>query len=187
MYPAVSQTVSAIIWRAAGEEEAAEAPNPIIPAWDEVIWGSIAFVILLIVMWKFAYPAIRKAMETRTEKIQSDIDSADTAKREAEELRAQYDSRLTEANAEASQIIEQARGEAERVRQERLAAIEPEIAERFAQAEADIEAARARAIAEVRDEITSLAVGAASQVVMASLDEQAHRRLIDDYIDRVGS
>ena len=184
-------TVMAHLLRAGGSwhaaEEVAEAPNPIIPAWDEVIWGSLAFVILFIVMWKFAYPAIRKAMEGRTEKIQNDIDSAETAKREAQELREQYDARLTEANDEASRIIEEARGEAERVRQERLAAIEPEIAERKAQAEAEIESARAHAMAEVRDEITALAVGAASQVVMASLDEQAHERLINDYIDRVGS
>lgn len=176
------------IWYAAEDAgEAAEAPNPIIPAWDEVIWGSIAFLILLAVMWKFAYPTIRKAMESRTASIQSDIDSADAAKREAQELREQYDSRLAEANAEAARIIEEARGEAERVRQERLAAIEPEIAERRLAAEADIEAARNRAMVEVRGEITALAVGAASRVVMASLDEDAHRRLVDDYIDQIGS
>ena len=180
--------IPAALWRLAEDSEAvAEAPNPIIPAWDEVIWGSLAFVILLIVMWRFAYPMIRKAMEGRTEKIQNDIDSAETAKREAEELRAQYDSRLAEASAEARRIVEEARTDAERVRQERLAAIEPEIAERFSQAEADIAAARTRAMAEVRDEITALAVGAAGQVVMANLDAQAHQRLIDDYINRVGS
>ena len=76
---------------------------------------------------------------------------------------------------------------AETVRQERLAAIEPEIAERRAQAEADISAARARAMAEVRADITSIAVGAAEQVVLANIDEAAHARLIDDYITRVGN
>ncbi|HCB34119.1 MAG TPA: ATP synthase F0 subunit B [Acidimicrobiaceae bacterium] len=178
----------AALWSSAegAGEAVAEAPNPIIPAWDEVIWGSLAFLILLVVMWKFAYPAIRKAMEGRTARIQAEIDAAAAANREAQELRARYDARLVEADAEAARIVEAARGEAERVRRERLAAIEPEIAERRAQAEADIEAARVRALADVRSQITSLAVGAASQVVMASLDADAHRRLIDDYIDNVG-
>ncbi|WP_419840818.1 F0F1 ATP synthase subunit B [Candidatus Poriferisodalis sp.] len=170
---------------AATEGEASS--NPIVPEWNEVIWGTAAFVILLIVMWKLALPPIRRAMEARTERIQSDLDAAASAKAEAEELRAAYDSRLAEAHAEAARIIEEAKGAAEAVRQERLAAIEPEIAERRAQADADIEAARARAMAEVRADITSIAVGAAEQVVRASIDEAAHARLIEDYIARVGN
>lgn len=164
-----------------------ESSNPIIPAWFEVVWGSIAFFLLLIVMWKLALPPIRRAMEARTERIQGDLDAAANAKTEAEELRASYDARLAEANAEAARIIEEARAQAEEVRQERLAAIEPEIAERRAQAEADIEAARERAMAEVRSDITSIAVGAAEQVVLASIDEAAHAQLIEDYIERVGN
>jgi len=167
--------------------EGESTSNPIIPEWFEVIWGSIAFFLLLIVMWKLALPPIRRAMEARTDRIQGDLDAAASAKAEAEELRASYDSRIAEANAEAARIIEEARAAAEAVRQERLAAIEPEIAERRAQAEADIAAARERAMAEVRSDITSIAVGAAEQVVRASIDEAAHAQLIEDYIERVGN
>ena len=39
------------------------ASNPILPVWNEIIWGGMAFAILFIVMAKFAYPAIKKAME----------------------------------------------------------------------------------------------------------------------------
>ena len=114
-------------------------------------------------MAKFAYPAIKKAMEARAEKIQGDLDAADTARAEAEELRSEYDSKIAEAQAEASRILESARAEAEQVRQDRLAAIEPEIEEKRAQADADIEAAKARALADLRTQVTSLAVGAAEQ------------------------
>jgi len=60
-------------------------------------------------------------------------------------------------------------------------------AERRAQAEADIEAAKDRALADVRAQVTSLAVGAAEQVVRSSLDEAAYARLVDDYIESVGN
>ncbi|HJL99114.1 MAG: F0F1 ATP synthase subunit B [Acidimicrobiales bacterium] len=172
---------------AAAEEAVAEAPNPIIPAIDEVIWGTLSFLILFVVMAKYAYPALKKAMEARSEKIQGDLDAADTARSEAEGLRAEYDAKLSEAQAEAGRILEAARSEAEQVRQDRIAAIEPEIAERRAQAEADIEAAKARALADVRTQVTSLAVGAAEQVVRSSLDEAAYARLVDDYIESVGN
>ena len=73
------------------------------------------------------------------------------------------------------------------MRQDRLAAIETDIAEKRAQAEADIEAAKDRALADLRAQVTSLAVGAAEQVVRSSLDEAAHARLVDDYIESVGN
>ncbi|MBV29855.1 MAG: F0F1 ATP synthase subunit B, partial [Actinobacteria bacterium] len=107
--------------------EGGAPPNPIIPEITEVIWGSLSFLILFIVMAKYAYPAIKKTMEARTAKIQNDLDAADAARSDAEALRGEYDSKIAEAQAEASRIIEAARGEAEQVRQERLAAIEPEI------------------------------------------------------------
>ncbi len=165
----------------------AEAPNPIIPAMDEVIWGTLSFLILFAVMAKFAYPALKKAMDARSEKIQGDLDAADSARSEAESLRAGYDAKLAEAQAEAARIIEAARSDAEQVRQDRIAAIEPEIAEKRAQAEADIEAAKDRALADLRAQVTSLAVGAAEQVVRSSLDEAAYARLVDDYIESVGN
>ena len=165
----------------------AEAPNPIIPAMDEVIWGTLSFLILFAVMAKYAYPALKKAMDARSEKIQGDLDAADSARSEAESLRAGYDAKLAEAQAEAARIIEAARSDAEQVRQDRIAAIEPEIAEKRAQAEADIEAAKDRALADLRAQVTSLAVGAAEQVVRSSLDEAAYARLVDDYIESVGN
>ena len=126
-------------------------------------------------------------MEARSEKIQGDLDAADTARSEAEGLRAEYDAKLSEAQAEAGRILEAARSEAEQVRQDRIAAIEPEIEVKRAQADADIEAAKARALADVRSQVTSLAVGAAEQVVRSSLDEAAYARLVDDYIESVGN
>lgn len=167
------------------EEE--EAANPIIPEWNEIIWGSLAFLILFIIMWKYAYPAIRKAMEDRTAKIQGDIDAAETARAEAEQLRAEYDSRIADAQQEANRILEQARQDAESVRQERIAAIDTEIAERRAQADADIEAAKARAQTEVRAQVSALAIGAAEAIVERSLDDETNRQLVENFIDRVGN
>ena len=171
----------------AAADAGGKASNPILPVWNEIIWGGAAFALLFIVMAKFAYPAIQKVMDARSEKIQSDLDAADSARSDAESLRGEYDAKLAEAQAEAARIIEAARSDAEQVRQDRIAAIEPEIAEKRAQAEADIEAAKDRALTDLRAQVTSLAVGAAEQVVRSSLDEAAHARLVDDYIESVGN
>ena len=167
--------------------EEQEAPNPIIPEWNEIIWGGLAFLILLVFMWKYAYPAIKKAMDARTERIQTQIDEADRARAEAEELKAQYEVQLAEARTEASRLIEEARQQAESVRQERIAAIDAEIAERRASAEADIAAARARALADLQSQVLDLAIGAAESVVEANLDRDANARIVESFIQRVGA
>jgi len=169
----------------AGEEQ--EAPNPILPATNEIIWGSLAFIILFVVMWKYAYPGIRKAMQVRSERIQADLDAAEQAKTEAAALKAEYEAKLVEARTEASAIIDEARTQAETVRQERLAGLDAELAERRAQADADIEAARNRAEAEIRTQVADLAISAAEMIVERSLDDQTNRQLVENFIDRVGN
>ena len=169
------------------EGEAQEAPNPIVPDITEVIWGTLAFLILLFFMWKYAYPAVRTAMEARTAKIQGDIDAAEQARSEAEELKVSYAAELSQAKTEASRIIEEAREQAEVVRRERIAAIDGEIAERRAQADADIVAARERALAEVRGQVAEMAIGAAESVIEANLDREANTRLVESFIERVGA
>jgi F-type H+-transporting ATPase subunit b len=171
-----------------GEEaEEQEAPNPIIPAWNEVIWGTLAFVILFVVMWRYAYPGIRKAMQDRSARIQADLDAAEQAKAEAAALRSEYEAKLAEARGEAQSIIEEARMQAETVRQERLATLDAELADRRAQADADIDAARRRAEAEIRTQVGDLAIAAAELVVERNLDTDTNRQLVENFIDRVGT
>ncbi len=167
---------------------ASEEPNnPILPVTNEIIWGGIAFFLLLGLLSKVAYPAMRKAMDDRTAKIQGDLDAAEQAKDEAEALKAEYAAKIAEAKAEASRILEEARSEAESVRAERIGAIDGEIAAMRASADADIEAAKERAMSEMRSQVTALAVGAAERIVEQSLDADAHAQLVNNFIDRVGN
>ena len=64
--------------------EGVEAPNPILPATDEIVWGTVAFVVLFLLMWKFAIPAIKKTMVARSARIEGDLASADKAKTDAD-------------------------------------------------------------------------------------------------------
>jgi len=164
-----------------------QSPNPILPDMVEIVWGGLAFLILFILMAKYAYPGIQKVMDDRANKIQGDLDAAESAKTEAEQLRSDYDLKLAEAKVEASRIIDDARQEAEVVRQERISAIDGEIAEKRTAAEAEIVAAQDRALQEMRGQVTALAVGAAERIVESNLDAAAQTQLVDNFIDRVGS
>ncbi len=167
--------------------ECQEAPSPILPEVNEIIWGAVGFFVVFgFLFWKGA-PAIKKTMNDRTEKIRGEIEGAEAAKAEADKVLATYHAQLADARNEAARILEEARQDADAVKQERIAAIQPEIDEMRARAAADIEASKAQALSELRGEITAIALGAAERVVERNLDDATNRALIDSYIDSVGA
>jgi F-type H+-transporting ATPase subunit b len=164
-----------------------EAPSPIMPAVDEFIWGSIAFLVLLFLLWKFAYPSIKQGMEARTERIRADLASAEDAKSEAQTVLDQYRAQLADAKAEAGRIIEEARAAADAVKRDHEARLQTELADIRARAVADIDSAKAQAMADLRGEVAQLAIGAAEVVVGRSLDEATQVQLVEDYINQVAA
>ncbi len=168
-------------------EECNESPSPILPAADELIWGSISFLILFGLMWKFALPAIKKGMEARTERIRNDLSAAESAKTEAEAVLGRYNADLSNARTEAARIIEEARQAADALKRDQEGRLQVELAEIRARATADIESAKVQALADLRGEVAELAVGAASAIVRKNLDPASQAQLIEDYINQVGA
>ena len=166
-------------------EGCVEAPSPILPELDEIIWGGLAFLILFAFMWWKGIPAVKRAMDARSEKIRSDLDAADLAKADALRTKSEYEAQLADAKTAAAAIIDEARAQADQLRQDLQARAEADIAEQRFRAAADIESSRRQAIDDLRTEVAAIAVGAAERVVGASLDADVHRSLIDGYIDDV--
>ncbi|MBI1844074.1 MAG: F0F1 ATP synthase subunit B [Actinobacteria bacterium] len=163
-----------------------EAPNPILPAVDEMVWGTLAFLVVFFGIAKFGYPAIKKGMDDRTARIAGDLDAADKAKVDAETVRNEYERRLADAKNEASRIIEEARQAADGVRRDLIARAEAEAEElRRRNAEA-VAGERGRVMAEMQGQVASLAIELAEKVVEASLDREANLQLIENYINSVG-
>ncbi len=164
-----------------------EAPSPILPAADEFIWGSISFLVLLFLLWKFAYPSIKQGMEARTERIRADLAGAEDAKSQAETVLEQYRAQLADAKAEAGRIIEEARDAADAVKRDHESRLQTELAEIRARAVADIESAKAQAMADLRGEVAQLAIGAAETVVGRNLVVATQVQLVEDYINQVAA
>ncbi len=168
-------------------ESCLEAPNPIIPEVTEIIWGGIAFVVLLVLMqWKL-FPAVKRGMDRRAEKIRDDLDAAETARTEALEVKAGYEAELADARSEAGRIIEAARSDAEQVRADLIARAEEEAAELRQRSDVDVEAAKRQALADLQSEVSEIVIGAAEQVIGQNLDHDAQMELIESYINDVGS
>lgn len=168
-------------------EKCQKAPNPILPATNEIIWGALSFAILLFVLWKFALPPIRKTMEARSERIRSDLAQAEAARAEAEAVLNRYQQQVANAQGEAQRIIEEARQTAAALRADLQRRAEEEIGDMRRRAQGEVEAAKQQAIADLRAEVATLALSAAERVVERSLDRETQLQLIENYINQVGT
>jgi F-type H+-transporting ATPase subunit b len=171
----------------AAEEISVKAKNPILPEGKEIVWAVISFAIVFgLLAWK-AWPAIKKALKDRENRIRGDLERAEQARLEGEASLEEYRKQLAEARSEAARIIEEARLAAEQVRQERIAAIDGEIAEHRARAQEDIRLATERAMGELQSRVAELSIELAEKVVEHNLDHETQIRLIENYINQVGS
>ena len=168
-------------------DDCQKAPNPILPATNELIWGGLAFVVLFGLLAKFGYPAIKTGMETRADKIRTSIDDAEKAKVDAESVLAEYNRQLADARAESSRIIEEARAQAEQVRRDLIAKAEADATELRQRTAEQATAERDRVMGELQSRVGELAIELAEKVVESSLDRDTNMRLIENYITSVGS
>src|SRR6478736_7864592 len=97
------------------------APNPVIPIWQELVVGTIAFAILVFVLGKFVWPRMEETFAARVDAIEGGIKRAEEAQAEANTLLEQYRAQLGEARTEAARIRDEARADAEGIRQDVLA------------------------------------------------------------------
>jgi len=168
-------------------DDCQEAPNPIVPAINEIIWGGISFLILLILIYKIGFPAIQKGMDARSKRIESSIAEADKAKDEAQKLLEDYKKQVADAKNEAARIIEEARQSADKIRQDLRAKAEAEVAEIKQRGQDDISAQVTRSMAELRSRVSLLAIELAEKVVQENLDRDTNERLVDRFIKEMES
>lgn len=166
--------------------EGAEESLEVLPAPDELLWGSLAFGILAILMIKFVFPKLRQALEERSQKIQGQIEEAERVKREADQVLEQYRTQLAEARAEVQKIIEEGKRTADALRQDLVAKAEQQAQEIVAKAQADVAGERDRAMQQLRTTLGELSIQLASRVIEKELSgSEAHRALVDRAITEV--
>lgn len=153
---------------------------------NEVIWGTLAFLIVAALLWLKALPFAKQAMASRSDRIATELSDAETARTEAEAELADLQSKLANAESERQRIIAEARQSAEALGAQLLARAEEDAAGIRARGVADAESAKHQAIADLQADVAALALGAAEAVITQSMDDATQQSLIDGYIDQVG-
>lgn len=149
-----------------------------------LITGS--FILLLVLIKKFAWSNITGIFEERAEKIASDIDRAEEARQKAEVLAQKREDELAGSRKEAKTIIENAKETAEQSKANILAYAKLEAGHLKEKANQEIAQNKVEALQSVKGEVADLTISLAGKIISQNLDSHAHKALIDQYIDQLG-
>ena len=156
------------------------------PEFGLIFWMFVSFAVLFLVLAKWGWPAIMKMIEGRADLIDKGVEYAQNAKEQLdhareeankyiEEARKQQADMLRDADRMKTQIIEEARGEAQKEAKKQMEA-----------AQVAIEQARKEAELRFRDEVSAFALDIATKVVRKQMaDEKAQSQLVNSLLDEI--
>ncbi|MFA5863696.1 MAG: F0F1 ATP synthase subunit B [Phycisphaerae bacterium] len=149
------------------------------------IWTLVIFILLLIVLGKFAWKPLLSALKNREDQIRRDIDSAKAQNLEAEKLLARYQDQLAGAQAQAMEVIKKSAVEAEHVRDQILAHGQEQARHAIEQAKDQIEQAKIQALKELYSKSAKIAGDLAAKILQREVNSEDHRVLIQHGLDEL--
>lgn len=155
-------------------------------SWQMVVIELISVILLFLFLRRYAFPPIIKAMRDRSRRIQSDLDAAEQARREADALKTRLDAEVKEIKERAQEALARALKEAQEERRAILEESQRESKRIIAEAEAEIHREREAMLGEVRGQVVDIALEVAERIIRERLDQDADRRLVREFVDRIG-
>jgi F-type H+-transporting ATPase subunit b len=150
-----------------------------------MIWTLIAFGIALFLLQRLAFPRIGEALDKRRKAIEESIEAAERTRVEADVLLEEYRARLREAREQAEDIVSRARMAGDRVQEEATAQAKESREELMERTRRYIEAETRRALDEIRKEVANLTVLATEKLARKTLDDDDHRRLVEEALQEI--
>lgn len=145
----------------------------------------VNFIVLLVILGKFAYKPLMRVLDERRERIANDLDSAEKTRNEAAALKEDYSKKLAEARSEAAAIVAKAEKAADKVHSDSIAEAQAEKEQMIKAAKQTIEQEKQQAMAEIRTQVIVLATEIAGKVVAEKLNSDDDKKLIEKTADSV--
>jgi F-type H+-transporting ATPase subunit b len=159
------------------------ATNPLIQVTPGLmIWTIVCFLITLYVLKRYAFGPIQRAIDERRDRIRQSLEEADHAREEARRLLEEHRQLIASAQTDAEEILGEARRVAEANERRMRDELETDRQRRLEETRKQIEAETRRALEQIRAEVVELSLLAATKVTRKALDDEDHRRLIEEAV-----
>lgn len=150
-----------------------------------LIWTLVSFLIVMVILAKWVFPAIGQALDKRAQTISGEIDAATKLRTDAEAVLADYRERLAQARTQADEIVSRARSAGEAHHKQVIEEARAERERLLEQTRRDVEAEARRAIDEIRSEVAALTVLATEKVTRRALSADDQKRLVADALSEL--
>ena len=152
-----------------------------------MIFAWINLLILYLLFKKFLFVPIKNMIDSRQQEIDDMYSDADSARKSAAELKVEYEEKMSQAEQESEQIVKTAIRRAQLKEEEILREANAQAERTMERAHEQIELEKKQAINDVKDQVSSMAIGIASAVIERDVSESEHKKLIDDFIGTMGN
>jgi len=149
----------------------------------DFLWHTANFIVLIYLLNRFLYRPVAGMLEERSRRIQESLEAAERARAEVAQADREREELLASTRHDIQEMMATAQQVADRIQSDARTTAQQEAQRIVETARQEAEAERAQAMAELRREVASLAVAAAERVISRSLDDQAHRQLVEQFLD----
>lgn len=146
------------------------------------IWYLVVFAILMLLVKHYAWGPVSDMMEKRRQKVIDDLDSAEANRKKAETLANEREAALKNSRQEATQILSDAKENAQKTGKEIVASANDDAASIRKKAEADAKKAKAEALDDARGQVADISVAIAEKVIAKNLSAEDQKDLVDQFI-----
>lgn len=167
--------------------EGAAASGPLVVNGGLMIWTIVVFVLLLVILRKFAWPVILGAVKAREAALEQQIAEAEKNRAESAALLEQHKKLLADARSQGQALLAEAKGVAEKERAAAMERTRQEQADLLDRARRDITAEKERAILELKREAVDLSLAAASRLIGQRMTSDSDRKLVESYLTSLES
>ena len=150
----------------------------LVPEIGLLVWNSIAFLLLLFLLGKFAWKPIMKAIHEREQSIDDALNKAELAKQEMARLTSQNQDLMQQARAERDEILKEAKTLKDSILNEAKKQAQVEGAKLIEKAKIEIENQKKVALAEVKGQVSSLSLEIAERVLRTQLDDKTKQEAL---------
>ena len=161
-------------------------PNIFEPRLDLTIWTIVVFVLLLLVLRRFAWQPVLEGLRGRESRVRGALDEAQKVREAAHDLRDQIQAELAGIHDKLRAVMDDARGDAQDARDRMVAEGKADIQAERDRARRDLATAREQAVQELWGEAARLATLVSARVLGRSLDDTGHRALVDEAVSQLG-
>ena len=145
------------------------------------------FILLWILLARYLFQPMLTLFDARRKAIKTTFEDAENERARAEEFRADYEKRLAGIEAEARARMQEAVKEAQNAKNEILADAKSRSDDILRRGQEDLAREREKTLTQLREEVVNISLDAAGKLIGESMDQPKHRKLVGDFIDRIGT